>query len=164
MNSAAEESPSSVVVQGAVAVTDAADLLDEEGHGFGRSVRRTASLVVEELARAPIDHSCEAGQFGHVSVGGVLEEHDQLTFRCGEVGGGVDLGDEFAGEPHRGDLTIGVTGGEPGAEAFSARSLRLAPSRKPRHIMLSTPGPVADHPCIRRRAARTIRSTVPGAC
>jgi len=57
-------------------VADAADLLDEQVHGLGRSVRRATGLVVgEHLAVPAVDGAGEAGELGHVGVGGVLEEH-----------------------------------------------------------------------------------------
>ena len=59
-------------------------------------------------------------EFADVGVGGVLEEHDQAASGVGEVVGGVDLDEEFAGEPHGGDFAVGITGGESGAEAFPA--------------------------------------------
>ena len=41
--------------------------------------------------------------------------------------GGVDLGEQFAGEPHGGDFAVGVAGGEPGAEAFPASLVQVGP-------------------------------------
>ena len=63
----------------------------------------------------------QTGELGDVGVGGVLEEHDQPPLRVREIGGGVDLGEQFAGEPDGGDLTIDITSGEPGAQACPNR-------------------------------------------
>lgn len=67
-------------------MADAADLLDEQVDGFGRSVRCTAGAVVgEDLVSPTIDRSRETGELGDVGVGGVLEEHDQPPSRVCEI-------------------------------------------------------------------------------
>jgi hypothetical protein len=97
-------------------VADASDLLDEEVHGFGRPVRSTCGLVVgEDLVTPAVDGAAEAGELGDVGVGGVLEEHHEPSSGGGKVGCGVDLRQEFSGEPDGSDLAVTVAGGEPSA-------------------------------------------------
>ena len=67
------------------------------------------------------------GQLGDLDVGGVVEEHDQATASVPDVAGGVDLGEEFTGEPHGSDLAVRIAGGEPGAEPFPASLVEVAP-------------------------------------
>src|SRR5215204_5895846 len=117
-DAAAEEESASIVGEVAVAVADATDLLDQQVDRFGRSVAGAAGGVEgEDLVAPAVDGAGEAGEFGDLDVGGVLEEHDQPTLGVGQVVGGVDLRQELAGEPHGGDFAVGVAGGEPGAEA-----------------------------------------------
>ena len=74
----------------------------------------------EDLVSPGVDGASKARQLGDVGVGGVLEEHDEPALGVGEVSGGVDLDEEFTGEPDRGDFAVGITRSEPGAEAFPA--------------------------------------------
>ena len=97
-------------------MADAADLLDNEVEGFGRSVAGGVERV--DLLSPGIDGASKPGQLRDLRVGGVLEEYDQHTSSVGEVGGGVDLDEEFTGEPDGGDFAVGNTSSEPGAQAF----------------------------------------------
>lgn len=61
LDAAAEEEPSPVVVEVAVAVADAADLLDEQVDGFGRSVGGAGGGVEGEgLVAPPVNGAGEA--------------------------------------------------------------------------------------------------------
>ena len=50
----------------------------------------------------------------------MLEEYDESSVRVGEVVGGVDLDEGFAGEPHGGDVAVGRTSCESDAQPFPA--------------------------------------------
>jgi len=54
-----------------------------------------------------------------------LEEHDQPPSGSGEIVRRVDLRQELSSEPHRGDLAVAITGGEPGAKLVPAVERRV---------------------------------------
>ena len=128
LDAAAEEESASIVGEVAVAVAEAADLLDEQVDGFGGSVGGAAGGVEgEDLVAPAVDGVRKPCELGDVGVGGVLEEHDQPALRVGQVACGVDLGQEFAGEPDGGDVAVGVAGCEAVAEAFPAAVVEVRP-------------------------------------
>jgi hypothetical protein len=104
-----------IVVEVAVAVADAAEFFDDQVDGFGGAVIGAAGGAErEDFVTLGVDDASEPGELWDLGVGGVLEEHDQSSFRVGEIFGGVDLDEEFACEPDGGDFAVGVTGCEPG--------------------------------------------------
>jgi hypothetical protein len=75
LHAAGEEESASVVGEIAIAVAEAADLLDEQVDGFGGSVGGAVGGVEgEELVAPAVDGASEPGQLGDVGVGGVLED------------------------------------------------------------------------------------------
>ena len=129
MHAAAEEESAPVVGEVAVAVAEAGDLLNEQVDGFGWFVAgATGGVEGEDLVAPVVDGVREPGELGDVGLRGVLEEHDEPSFRVVEAVGGVDLGEELAGEPDGGDVAVGVAGGEPVAEAFPAPLVEVGPS------------------------------------
>ena len=88
--------------------------------------RRAAGLVEgEDLVAPAIDDAGKTGELGHAGVGDVLEEHDQPPSGSGAIVRRVDLRQELSSEPHRGDLAVAITGGEPGAKLVPAVERRV---------------------------------------
>ena len=84
-------------------VSVAAGCLGEHVQVLDASVRRlTGRVVGEHLVGPAVDRAGEAAELGNVDIGAVLEEHDQPAAGVGEVGGGVDLAQQFLGHDRGG--------------------------------------------------------------
>ena len=129
-------------------VSVSAGLLGEHVDVLDPAVRGAAGRVVgEDLGCPAVDGAGESGQLWDLSVGAVLQEHDESTVGVRGVDRGVDLAQQLSGEDGRTDFAVGVTGGEqleePG-EAVVAESFPTGaeyPSAAVERIALAAPMP-----------------------
>ena len=74
----------------------AADFLSEHVDVLDAAVRGAAGEVVgEDLGPLPVDGAGQPAELGDLSVGAVLEEHDQPTSGVADVDGGVHLAQQL---------------------------------------------------------------------
>ena len=92
----------------AESVTDAANLLDEQVDGFGRSVGTPGGVIGEDLVLPAGDGAGEPAEFGDVGIGAPQVERFEPTPGMGYALGCVYLPKQLLTQGGGGDLTVGI--------------------------------------------------------
>lgn len=67
-------------------------------------------MIGEDLVTPSVDSAGEAGDFGDLSLGAPVKEHDQPPTGVGWVDRRVDVSEELLGDPRGADLAVGIAG------------------------------------------------------
>ncbi len=119
-NPTAQKEPEPIVVEVAESMADSADLLDEQVHGLGGSVRQPGGVVGEHLVLPGGDGLGQPAHLGDLHLGAPPVERSQRPPGSERVGGGIHGTKELLGRPGGADLVEAVPGGQAGGDADSA--------------------------------------------